>query len=291
MIGLRATENRSSRSGSRRRLRLSLRETVSHALLLVAVALTAYPIVFMLNVSVKSRFDFERDPLAIQWPSTFQPYLLAWGVVRDSMAITLVITLVSLFGLLVTAAATAYIFARYTFPFKELLWYSLLGLLMIPGILTLVPLLVFVVQLNLANTIWAVILPYIATGQAFAIFVMRTFFSRLPEELFESARLDGAGHLDIVFRIVVPLSQPILIVVGILHVLHAWNDLAWPLLVLNKPQVRTVALQLLQFQSPDEQYPTAVFAGLVIASVPLFVMFGLGMRQFVSGVITGALKA
>lgn len=78
--------------------------------------------------------------------------------------------------------------------------------------------------------------------------------------------------------------------VAILHVLHSWNDLAWPLLVLNNPQVRTIALQLLQFQSPDEEYPAAVFAGLVIASVPLFIMFGLGMRQFVSGVVTGALK-
>jgi ABC-type glycerol-3-phosphate transport system permease component len=275
----------------RRRPRLSVRASLSHAVLLVVVALTAYPILFMLNVSLKSRFQFERNPLAVEWPNSFYPYVLAWGVVRDSMAITAVITVVSLAGLLITAAATAYIFARYAFPLKDILWYALLGLLMIPGILTLVPLLVFVVHLNLANTVWAVILPYIAVGQAFAIFVMRTFFARLPEELFESARLDGAGHLDIVFRIVLPLSQPILVVVGILHVLHAWNDVAWPLLVLNNPQVRTIALQLLQFQSPDEQYPTAVFAGLVIASVPLFVMFGLGMRQFVSGVITGALKA
>jgi multiple sugar transport system permease protein/raffinose/stachyose/melibiose transport system permease protein len=133
-------------------------------------------------------------------------------------------------------------------------------------------------------------LPYVAGGQAFAIFVMRTFFARLPEELFESARLDGAGHVDLIYWILIPLSQPILVVVGILHVLHAWNDLAWPLLVLNNPKVRTIALQLLQFQSPDEEYPTAVFAGLVIASIPLFVMFALGMRQFVSGVVTGALK-
>jgi ABC-type glycerol-3-phosphate transport system permease component len=268
-----------------------IRTNVAHVLLLAFVLFTIYPVFFMLNVSVKSRFDFERNPLAVGWPSTLQPYALAWSVVRASMLNTVVITVVSLVGLLVTAAATAYIFARYSFPGKDVLWYGLLGLLMIPGILTLVPLLVFVVHLNLANSLWAVILPYMAGGQAFAIFVMRAFFARLPEELFESARLDGAGHLDIIFKIVIPLSQPILIVVGILHVLHAWNDIAWPLLVLNKPEVRTIALQLLQFQSPDEEFPTAVFAGLVIASVPLFVMFALGMRQFVSGVVTGALRA
>jgi ABC-type glycerol-3-phosphate transport system permease component len=274
----------------RQRSRLSLRGSASHLLLTVFVLLTVYPVFFMLNVSVKSRFQFERNPLAVEWPSSVYPYQLAWTVVRDSMANTVIITFVSLVGLLVTAAATAYIFARYAFLGKEILWYGLLGLLMIPGILTLVPLLVFVVHLNLANTFWAVILPYVAGGQAFAIFVMRTFFARLPEELFESARLDGAGHVDLIYWILIPLSQPILVVVGILHVLHAWNDLAWPLLVLNNPKVRTIALQLLQFQSPDEEYPTAVFAGLVIASIPLFVMFALGMRQFVSGVVTGALK-
>jgi ABC-type glycerol-3-phosphate transport system permease component len=275
----------------RRWRRVSARLAASHLLLWIFAILTIYPIFFLLNVSVKSRFQFERNPLAVEWPSSLYPYELAWGVVRGSMGNTLVITVVSLVGLLVTAAATAYIFARYAFPGKEILWYGLLGLLMIPGILTLVPLLVLVVQMNLANTFWAVILPYAAGGQAFAIFVMRTFFAGLPEDLFESARIDGADHVDIIFRIVVPLSRPILVVVGILHVLHSWNDIAWPLLVLNDPKVRTVALQLLQFQSPDEQYPTAVFAGLVIASVPLFVLFAFGMRQFVSGVITGALKA
>jgi ABC-type glycerol-3-phosphate transport system permease component len=274
----------------KRRLDVSFRSALAHAILATFVLLTIYPIFFMLNVSWKSRFQFERDPLGIELPQTLYPYALAWDVVKGSMANTVIITLISLVGLLVTAAATSYIFARYSFPGKEVLWYGLLGLLMIPGILTLIPLLVFVVQMNLANTLWAVILPYVAGGQAFAIFLMRTFFAGLPEELFESARIDGAGHLSIIRHLVIPLSQPILVVVGILHVLHAWNDIAWPLLVLNNVDVRTIALQLLQFQNPYEDYPTAAFAGLVIASVPLFVMFALGMRQFVSGVITGALK-
>jgi ABC-type glycerol-3-phosphate transport system permease component len=145
-------------------------------------------------------------------------------------------------------------------------------------------------KLRLVNTLWAAILPYIAGGQPFAIFVLRTFIAQLPEELFEAARIDGANHLDILIRLVMPLSTPILVVIGILHVLHAWNDIAWPLLVLNNLEVRTVALQLLVFQNPSEDYPTAAFAGYIIASVPLFVMFFLGMRQFVAGVITGAVK-
>lgn len=273
-----------------RRYRDSLRAGAMHLSMIVFILLTIYPIFFLLNVSAKSRYQFESNPLAIVLPEGFYSYVVAWEVVQHSMLNTAWITLGSLFGLLVTASITAYIFARYSFPGKEVLWYALLGLLMIPGILTIVPLLVLVVSMGLVNTLWAAILPYVAGGQAFAIFVMRTFFAQLPEELFESARIDGAGHLSLIRHLIIPLAFPILVVVGILHVLSAWNDIAWPLLVLNSEEVRTIALQLLQFQNPTQDFPTATFAGSVIASVPLFVMFFLGMRHFVSGVVTGALK-
>ncbi len=272
------------------RLAGALRGLVSHFALIVFIVLTVYPIFFLLNVSAKDLFQFESNPLAIEWPKGFYAYVVAWRLVSIGMLNTTIITVVSLAGLIVTASITAYIFARYRFPGRDMLFYGLLAMLMIPSIVILVPLLVLVSQMKLANTLWAAILPYIAGGQAFNIFIMRTFFASLPEELFESARLDGAGHLDIIVRIVIPLSTPILVVVSILHVLHAWNDIAWPLLVLNDMRVRTVALHLLQFQNPLQQYPTAAFAGSVIASVPLFVMFLLGMRQFISGVLTGALK-
>ncbi len=274
----------------RRRLAGSVRGWVSHFVLIVFVVLTVYPIFFLLNVSMKSMFQFYSDPLAIEWPEGIYAYVVAWRLVKIGMVNTTIITLVSLAGLIVTASTTAYIFARHRFPGSTILFYLLLALLMIPSIVILVPLLVLVAQMGLVNTLWAAILPYIAGAQAFNIFIMRTFFASLPEELFESARLDGAGHLDIIIRIVIPLSIPILVVVSILHVLFAWNDIAWPLLVLNDANVRTVALHLLQFRNPLQTYPTAIFAGSVIASIPLFMMFFFGMRQFVSGVLTGALK-
>src|SRR5262245_23611677 len=255
----------------------TLRGWASHAGLVVFVALTVYPIFFLFNVSAKSRFQYERNPLAIEWPDGAYAYVLAWQLVSRSMVNTIVITLVSLAGLVVTASITAYVFARYSFPGRTVLFYGLLGLLMIPGILTIVPLLVLVSGMGLVNTLWAAILPYVAGGQAFNIFIMRTFFASLPEELFESARLDGAGHLDLIFRLAIPLSTPILVVVSILHVLHTWNDVAWPMLVLNDVQVRTIALQLLQFQNPFQLYPTAAFAGSVIGSLPLLVVFLVGM--------------
>jgi ABC-type glycerol-3-phosphate transport system permease component len=269
----------------------ALKNVLAHLLLIAAVLLTIYPIFFLLNVSVKGRLQFQRNPLAIEPPEGLYNYVIAWRLTRRSMLNTVVVTLVSLIGLLVTASATGYAFARYAFPGKEVLWYLLLGLLMIPSILTLVPLLVLVAHtFKLTNTLWAVILPYIAGGQAFNVFLLRTFFAQMPEELFEAARLDGANHLQIITRLVLPLSAPILIVVSMLHILSSWNDIAWPLLVLNKRGVRTLSLQLLQFTNPFEDFPAAQYAGAVIAAVPLVLMFALGMRRFISGVLAGALK-
>jgi multiple sugar transport system permease protein/raffinose/stachyose/melibiose transport system permease protein len=263
----------------------------SHLILILLVLLTIYPLFFLLNVSAKDRLQFESNPLVVEWPRSFENFAVAWNIIQRSLINNIVITVASLAAMLTTSAITAYVFARYSFPGKEVLWYGLLGLLMIPGILTLVPLLVLVTKtLALNNTLWAVILPYTAGGQMFTIFLMRTFFAQLPEELFEAARLDGASHLGIIGHLVIPLSMPILIVNSMLHILHCWNDIAWPLLVLYKPELRTVALQLLQFQGAGEMYPAAVYAGSVIAMAPIAVMFAFGTRQFISGVLAGALK-
>src|SRR5205823_12538391 len=129
----------------------------------------------LVSVSAKSRFQYERSPLDLEAPEGVYAYVLAWQLVSRSMLNTAIITLVSLAGLIVTASITAYVFARYSFPGRDLLFYLLLALLMIPGILTIVPLLVLVSQMGLVNTLWAAILPYVAGGQALHILIMRTF--------------------------------------------------------------------------------------------------------------------
>ena len=163
--------------------------------------------------------------------------------------IQLLVVWVTLVGTLVFASITAYVFARYEFPGREILFYAFIILMMIPGVLTLVPRFVLVAMtMDLVNSLWGVILPLTATGQAFNIFILRSFFASLPNELFESARLDGANHLHLWRHIVLPMSQPILATVAVLHILSAWNEFIWSNMILIGQNVRTIAIGLYYLQ-------------------------------------------
>ncbi|HEX5417172.1 MAG TPA: carbohydrate ABC transporter permease, partial [Chloroflexota bacterium] len=180
--------------------------------------------------------------------------------------------------------------ARFSFPGREIMFYLVLALLMIPGILTLVPSFLLVKSLGLIDSFWGLILPYIAGGQVFAIFILRQFFSALPEELFESARIDGASEVRAFWSIAVPLSQSIIGVVAIMHILSTWNDFIWPLVVMSTESKFTLTLGLLNFRGVYWDNWGPLFAGYVIASIPLLILFGFTSRLFVEGLASGALK-
>ena len=120
--------------------------------------------------------------------------------------------------------------------------------------------------------------------------MLRTFVESLPEELFEAARIDGAGHLQLYWHITVPLSAPVLSVLAILNVLQNWNDYIWPLLVIRENALRTIPLGLVYLKSAPVPDPGAEMASYVLASLPLLVLFVFTMRSFVQGLTTGALK-
>jgi ABC-type glycerol-3-phosphate transport system permease component len=164
---------------------------------------------------------------------------------------------------------------------------------MIPGVLTLIPTFLLVKNMGLLNTYWVLILPYIAGGQAFAIFVLRSFIASQPEEIFESARIDGAGEFRIYATITLPMAKPILGTLAILSLLSSWNDYIWPSVTLRTPQLWTISLQLVSFSSQwaSLQQYGPMFAGYVIASIPLLILFIFTMRLFIEGLASGAIKA
>src|SRR5688572_30639676 len=145
-------------------------------------------------------------------------FVYAWGIFRPYMLNSLLVSISSALGVVAVASISAYVFSRYRFPGHRVLFLAILSFMMIPGVLTLVPSFLWVKKLGLINTYWALILPYIAGGQIIAIFLFKGFFDGLPQELFESARLDGAGHFAQYRHIVLPLSKQILAVVVIVNV-------------------------------------------------------------------------
>jgi ABC-type glycerol-3-phosphate transport system permease component len=158
----------------------------------------------------------------------------------------------------------------------------MLSLLMIPGVLTLI-LLVLVKQLGLLNTPWALILPWTSGGQVFGTLLCRTFFATLPQELFDSGRIDGASESQLYARIAVPLSWPILVTVAITHLVATYNDFIWPLLTINSPELQVVSVGLTEFTS---QYGI-VDRPRMVATIPSWSYSHFGMRYYVRGVTAG----
>ena len=182
-----------------------------------------------------------RKQMAILWARMIKGYRYCWSVFRPYMVNTLFVCVATVLGVILAGSISGYVFSRYRFPGQRALFICVLSLMMIPPVLTLVPGFLLVKKLGLLNSYWVLILPYVAGGQILAIFLFKGFFDGLPEELFESARLDGAGHVSLYLNIVLPLSRQIIAVVMIINVLSTWNNFLWPFVTNTDPTYHVVA--------------------------------------------------
>jgi len=264
-----------------------------HVVLVIVAFLTFYPFIFMLITSFKTSPQFVHDFWGIAWPPALANYSDAWKRINVYLVNSLVVSGASVIGVLTVGSISAFVFARFSFPGREILFFTILALLMIPGVLTLVPAFLLIKSFGLLNTLWALVLPYISGGQIFGIFILRSFIASLPEELFESARLDGASTLQTFTQIAIPLSKPILVTVAIMNLLGTWNDYIWPLVTIADGRRWTVSVGVVSFGSQYMGLESwgPMFAGYVIASLPLLVLFVFTMRYFIAGLTSGAIKA
>ncbi|MCO5297102.1 MAG: carbohydrate ABC transporter permease [Fimbriimonadaceae bacterium] len=221
-----------------------------------------------------------------------QGYAYAWEVLRPYTLNTIFVCLVTVIGVVLVGTVSGYVFSRCRFRGRETLFLAVLGFMMIPGVLTLVPSFMWVKQLGLLNSHWVLILPYIAGGQIFAIFLFKGFFDGLPGELFESARMDGAGHFTLYWRLVLPLSKSVIAVVAIVNILGTWNNFLWPFITNSDAKYHVVASGLfLMGQSNLSANYATMFAAYMLASIPLLVLFLYATKPFMAGVTSGAFKA
>lgn len=264
-----------------------------HIVLIFLGVITFYPLVFTVFTSFKDNTQFYSTFWGPALPLHGSNYADAWRQLYPVLLNTVFVGVVSALGIVFLASLAAYVFARHNFPGRDFFFLAILALLMIPGVLTLIPLFLLVKDLGLLNTYWVLILPYIAGGQAFAIFVLRSFIASQPEEIFESARIDGANEFTIYQRIALPMAKPILGTLAILALLNTWNDYIWPSVTLRNPEMWTISLKLVSFSSQwaSLQQYGPMFAGYVIASIPLLILFMFTMRLFIEGLASGAIKA
>lgn len=270
--------------------RSAVRQVPGVVILVAVAALTLYPLAFMVSTGFKTMDQFNVQFWLPTWPLHAENYTSAWSAIAPYMLNSVLVTAASVAGVVALSAFAAYAFARFAFPGREVFYYLVIFILMVPAVLTLIPSFLLVKSLDLMNTRWALILPYIAGGQVLAIFILRAFFAGLPEELFEAARIDGAGEMRAFWRIAIPLTRPILVTIGIMQVLSTWNDYLWPFLVLQDDSLKTLVVGLVGFQGRFYTNWGPLMAGYTLASLPLLLLFFVGMRYFIEGLTAGALK-
>jgi multiple sugar transport system permease protein len=264
-----------------------------HAVLIVTSALVVLPFVWMVSLSLKPPDEVFSSAWRL-WPSTF------YGVENYRAALSavpLVRYLVN--GVLVCAAIftlqvlinlpCAYALAKLRFRGRDTLFGAVLVGLLIPPQVLAIPLFVLFYAVGIVDTYAALIVPW--TVSVFGIFLMRQFFRTVPDELIHAARLDGLSELAIVWRVMLPVARPALVAFGIFSVVAHWNDLFWPLIVVQSEHIATPPLGALHFVNDEagSNYGP-LMAGTVLITLPLILVFLLAQRRFVDGITMTGMK-
>ncbi|KVK63232.1 hypothetical protein L905_20320, partial [Agrobacterium sp. TS43] len=183
-----------------------------------------------------------------------------------------------------------YALAKVRFPGREWLFYVFILGLTVPIQAIVIPLYQVLFGLNLVNTLSGIVLAQVSSGIPFGIFLMRSFFISVPDELMEAAKIDGASHLQILTRVLLPISTPAIQALVIISALSTWNDFFLPLIVLISPEVQTLPLGLVRFASTYASEYRLVFSGTVISFLPIIILYILMQRRFTEGLTQGAIK-
>jgi len=245
------------------------------------------PYVLTLFAAFKSvRQIFSQPPWDL--PSTLNLHNFAYDFSGTQMfgrylLNTFGVTLVLTSGQVFFGVLAAYAFARLNFPGRDKIFWMFLVTLMVPNAVTIVPLYTIMDEGHLLNTYWAIFLPYVL-GSPYTIFLMRQFFRNIPQSLVDAARVDGASERHVLFRIVVPMSKPVIITASLIAIVFSWNNFLWPLIVTNSQSHYVLTIGLALFQTTMSAQWNYLLAGSVITLAPLAVLFMIFQRHLIRSV-------
>jgi ABC-type glycerol-3-phosphate transport system permease component len=270
-------------------------QIVTYSILALGAFLSLVPFIWMISTSLKSL----GEALGMGFfPSElhFENYAEAWrrALFTEYFVNSILITVITLVGEISFSVLAAYAFARMEFPGRDLIFTVLLSTIMIPAMVFIIPNFLTVTWLGRIGPIpwinnWpALTIPFM--GSIFSIFLLRQFFSQVPDELFDAAQMDGAGHLRFLLQIVLPLSKAPLMVILVLSFIGTWNSLAWPMLVTNTPDWRPISVGLMNFVNEAGQEINLTMAGAFITIIPILVIYFFTQKQFTESIARAGLK-
>ena len=263
---------------------------IINTVLAIFLLFTLVPVYVMVVNSFKTQNQLLDNVLYFSFPLYFKNYADAFNRIFPYIWNSITVAVVSTVGITFIAALTGYAFGHFEFRGKRILFTLIIVNMMIPSILTLVPSYLVVVRLKLYNTQFALLLPYLATGSVMGIYLVRGFVEQIPKTIFEAAKIDGINEFQSFVYIGVPLVKTILTTVSILALLNVWNDIVWPMLVLDSDAIKTIPLGLLEFNQQQGANKGALFAGYILSSIPLLIYFILNLRSFMDSLVEGAIK-
>lgn len=268
-----------------------LGQLTTYALLALGGLTMLVPFAYMFSTSFKTGHQ------AYLFPPVWIPNPVEWSNYTEALEVLTVraffnsvfFTASIVLGQGLVTTMGGYAFARLRFPGRERLFLAYIATMMIPGQVTLIPVYLVVVRLGWHDSYLGLIMPILASG-AFGTFLFRQFFKQIPEELSDAARIDGANHWLIYWRLFLPLSQPALVAYGVITALTAWNMFLWPIIVLQKRDlwVLTMTINFLQGQLSGNL--NILMAAVTLTMLPLFVAYLFGQRFFVQGVTMSGIK-
>jgi N-acetylglucosamine transport system permease protein len=266
----------------------------SHGMLVLWAVMVVMPLVWAVMTSFKDDKSIFSSPWALPDKLHFDNWSRAWtdAHMGDYFFNTILVVGGSLIGTLVLGSMAAYVLARFEFPGNRFIYYLFIGGMSFPIMLALVPLFYVVNNMGLLNTIHGLILVYIAYSLPFTVFFLTAFFRTLPTSVAEAAFVDGASHTRTFFQIMLPMAKPGLVSVGIFNFLGQWNQYMLPTVLNTDPDKRVLTQGLVQLAA-SQGYKgdwSGLFAGLVMAMLPVLAAYIVFQRQVVQGLTAGAVK-
>lgn len=267
-------------------------QTILWIFLFALFLLLAFPVFWGILGSFKSNTEILNSPFSLPKTFSFQYYLSAWDLGKFDVFFfnTAYVTFFGLIIKIAVATMAGYAFGQVRFKGRELLFYLFLAGLTLPPQTVIIPLFYQLKSMGLVNSLWGVILPSIASGLPFGVFLMRNTFRGLSKELKESAYMDGASEWRIFLSIMTPLAKPGVVALVIFTFMGMWNDYLLPLIVLITPDKFTIPIGLAAFASEFTTNYPVIFAGSVISMIPTVIVYLIFQRQFIEGVSAGSQK-
>ncbi|MCX5707240.1 MAG: carbohydrate ABC transporter permease [Candidatus Omnitrophica bacterium] len=264
--------------------------TLIHIFLLTVSATCIFPLLWMVSSSLKTQETIFKDISLIPKTFHFENYYFAWieGGFGRNFLNSIFYTVAVVLGIIIISSMAAYAFSRFKFPGRNILFIMFMAAMMIPIPGAFVPLYILLNKLGLRNTALGYILCMINVGLSTSIFLLKTFFDKMPKELEDAARIDGCSKIGIWRHVALPLSKPVLAVVVVLNALIVWNEYVLALIIFDSKPLMPLQVALMTFQGEFVTKYPLLMAGLTITALPIIIVYILMQKYIVKGVTQGA---